>query len=145
MKTKKMALGGSPNMQQRMTQDPAFAKQRANEAAYSGVQAGRRQFAIGSPEAQNYGAFQKMEEAKYRSAMGGRGAPVGTYTAGAYNPATSYTTQLDQQRTAADAAKKAADAARGAGRGMAKGGMASSASKRGDGIASKGKTKCKMY
>jgi hypothetical protein len=111
----------------------------ANRAAYNQVQAGRRQFAIGSPEAQNYGAYQAMEEAKYRSAMGGRGAPVGTYTAAAFNPATSYTTQLDQQRAAADAAKKAA------GRGMAKGGMASSASKRGDGIASKGKTKCKMY
>ena len=81
----------------------------------------------------------RMEEDKYRALKGPGNTATGTYTAGAYNPNTAYTTQLDQQRAAADAAKKAA------GRGMAKGGMASSASKRGDGIASKGKTKCKMY
>jgi hypothetical protein len=142
--TKKMAEGGELRGRAlRAAEDPEFARRLANEAAYSGVQSGRGQFAIGSPERQNYEAYRKMEEAKYRSAMGGRGAPVGTYTASAFNPATSYTAPLAQQRTVADLAKKAADAAR-TGRGMAKGGMASSASKRADGCAVKGKTKGKM-
>jgi len=147
---KKMALGGpappttSPVLRgqaRRAAEDPRFAQDMANRAAYNQVQAGRRQFAIGSPEAQNYGAYQAMEEAKYRSAMGGRGAPVGTYTAAAFNPATSYTTQLAQQRAAADAAKKAAMPVK-----RAKGGMASkpSAAKKRDGIAVRGKTKGKM-
>jgi len=146
MAKQKMAVGGmgGVNLQQRMTQEPAFAKQRANEAAYSQVQAGRRQFPIGSPQAQNYGAFMRMEEDKYRALKGPGNTATGTYTAGTYNPATSYTTKLAQQRTVADLAKKAADAARGAGRGMAKGGMASSASKRADGCAVKGKTKGRM-
>lgn len=142
MKPKKMAEGGSPNVQERLAQDPAYARQQANQAAYSQVQQGRKQFPIGSPQAQNYRAFQKMEEDKYRSAMGARGAPVGTYTPATYSPTAQYTTQLTQQRTAKDIAKKALDAKRGAG--MAKGGMASSASKRGDGCAMRGKTKGKM-
>jgi hypothetical protein len=148
MKTKKMALGGptppttSPVLRgqaRRAAEDPEFARRLANNAAYSAVQAGRRQFPIGSPEAQNYRAYQAMEEAKFRS-LGSRGAPTGTYTAGTYNPNTSYTTQLAQQRAAADAAKKAAMPVK-----RAKGGMTSSVSKRADGIVSKGKTKCKMY
>lgn len=123
MKTKKMAMGGmGAGQQRRAAEDPSFARQQANMAAYTGVQQGRKQFAIGSPERQNYGAFQKMEQDKYRAASGRGGAPVGTYTAGKYNPATSYTTQLTQQKTAADAAKKAAMPVKMANGGMATGG-----------------------
>ena len=148
MKTKKMADGGTSETTStppvlrgqalRAAEDPEFARRLANNAAYSQVQAGRRQFAVGTPERQNYEAYKAMEEAKFRS-LGSRGAPTGTYTAGTYNPNTAYTTLLSQQRAAADAAKKAAMPVK-----MAKGGMTSSVSKRGDGIAQRGKTKCKM-
>jgi hypothetical protein len=181
MKTKKMALGGGANVQQRLTQDPAYARQQANQAAYTGVQQGRKQFAIGSPEAQNYRDFMAMEENKYRSIMRPTRSletlqrlPMGTYTPATYNPNTAYSPLLAQQRDAfktkaaeyETALNKAQFAQRMAAKGitdykmpdfarpvrdnkpgpkMAKGGMASSASKRGDGIVSKGKTKCKMY
>jgi hypothetical protein len=138
---KKMALGGmGAGQQRRAAEDPEFARRLANNAAFSKVQAGRRQFAVGTPERQNYEAYKAMEEAKFRS-LGSRGAPTGTYTAGAYNPNTAYTTQLAQQRAAADAAKKAAMPVK-----RAKGGMASkpSAAKKRDGIAVRGKTKGKM-
>lgn len=140
MAKKKMAEGGMSEttstppvlrgQQRRAAEDPEFAKRLANQAAYRDVQAGRRQFAILSPERQNYGAFMQMEQDKYRSAMGGRGAPVGTYTAGTYNPATSYTTQLIQQRAAADAAKKAAMPVKRAKGGMADGGIAPGSERR---------------
>jgi len=144
VKVKTMAQGGTTGQQRRAAEDPEFAKRLANQAAYSGVQAGRRQFAIGSPERQNYEAFRKMEEGKYRSAMGTRGAPAGTYTAAAFNPNTSYTTQLAQQRAAADAAKKAARPG-----GVKKGGEVSLAigrgeklpAERGAGLTQKGREK----
>ena len=95
-RAKKMAVGGAAEpvrvtaQQRRVSEDPEFAKRLANQAAYTGVQQGRRQFPIGSSARQNYEAYRNLEEAKYRSAMGGRGAPVGTYTATAYNPNTIY-------------------------------------------------------
>jgi len=81
----------------------------------------------------------QMEEDKYRALQGRGNTATGTYTAGTYDPVTPYTKLLSQQRAAADAAKKAAMPVK-----RAKGGMTSSVSKRGDGIAQRGKTKCKM-
>lgn len=142
MKTKKMADGGAARRQSQI--DPERQKFLANKAAFNAAQAAGKPFAIGTPERQAHRAYIEMERDKYRTAMGPGKTPMSTYTPAEFNPSGSYVAQLEQQRAAAEAARKAADAARGTGRGMAKGGMATSVSKRADGCAVKGKTKCKM-
>jgi hypothetical protein len=161
---KKMADGGMSEttstppvlrgQARRIAEHPDAATIRANAQAFQPLGLARRQYGSTSPEYGNYLAFYRMEQQKYKDAMGGgsllprKDVSVGTYTAGTYNPATDYIAIGQQQDAAARAAKKAAkekfEAARRPAMKMAKGGMASSASKRGDGIAQRGKTKCKM-
>lgn len=119
---------------------------RANQAAYSPLFAAKRQFAPGTPEYSNYRAFLQAEQGKLKAAQPS-GSDISKYTPGTYNPSTNYIPTA-QQAAAALAAKKAAkekfEAARMPATKMAKGGMASSASKRADGCAVKGKTKGRM-
>jgi len=132
-----MADGGAIRRQSQI--DPERQKFLANKAAFNAAQAAGKPFAIGTPERQAHRAYIDMERDKYKAAMGPGRTPMSTYTPAAFNPSGSYVSQLAQQRAAADAAKKAAMPVK-----RAKGGMASSASKRADGCAVKGKTKGKM-
>lgn len=142
------------NINEDILAHPNAANIMANRLALKPLSQERRKYPFGSPEYDNYRAFYDMEKQKYETAMGGdrlrprADTSVGTYTAGTYNPATNYGAIAQQQGAAALAAKKAAkekfEAARKPAMKMAKGGMASSASKRADGCAVKGKTKGRM-
>jgi hypothetical protein len=147
-------LRSGENINEDILAHPNAANIMANRLAFKPLGLARRTYNRTTPDYDNYRAFYGMEKAKFKDAMGGDSfrpradTSVGKYTAGTYNPATNYGAIAQQQDAAADAAKKAAkkefEAARKPATKMAKGGMASSASKRGDGCAMRGKTKCKM-